>query len=197
MPRDIVEVGCWSHVRRKFTDILDKSPSPIAAEAVVRIGELFAVERDIKGAPPDTRKRVRQSRALPLLAALKEWLEAQLRGLSSDSTLALACRYPLRRWDTMTRYCEDGRLEVSNNLCENALRGVSLGRKNWLFIGSVKGGEAAALFYSLVGSCRLNGIDPEAYLTDVIERIGSHPINRIDELLPWQWQASRDIKLVA
>lgn len=196
-PRDIIEVGCWSHVRRKFTDILDKSPSPVAAEAVVRIGELFAIERDIKGAPPDTRKRVRQSRALPSLAALKEWLEAQLRGLSSDSTLGLACRYPLRRWAAMTRYCEDGRLEVSNNLCENALRGVSLGRKNWLFIGSVKGGEAAALFYSLVGTCRLNGVDPEAWLTDVIERIGSHPINRIDELLPWQWQASRDIKLVA
>jgi len=196
-PRGVVEVGCWAHVRRKFTDILNKSPSPIAAEAIVRIGELFAIERDINGAPPDTRKRARQSRALPLLAALKQWLEKQLPGLSSESKLALACRYPLRRWEAMTRYCEDGILEISNNLCENALRGVSLGRKNWLFVGSVKGGEAAALFYSLVGTCRLNGIEPEAYLTDVIERIGSHPINRIDELLPWNWRALQDIKLVA
>lgn len=196
-PRDIVEVGCWAHVRRKFTDILEKTPSPIAAEAVVRIGELFAIERDIKGAPPDARKRVRQSRALPLLDALKQWLETQLQGLSSDSTLAVACRYPLKRWGAMTRYCEDGVLEISNNLCENALRGVSLGRKNWLFVGSVKGGEAAALFYSLVETCRLNGIEPEAYLTDVIERIGSHPINRIDELLPWKWETARRIQLAA
>jgi transposase len=97
----------------------------------------------------------------------------------------------------MTRYCEGGILEISNNLCENALRGVSLGRKNWLFVGFVKGREAAALFYSLVETCRLNGIEPEAYLTDVIERIASHPINRIDELLPWNWRASQDIKLVA
>ena len=110
---------------------------------------------------------------------------------------AVSCRYPLKRWAAMTRYCENGILEISNNLCENSLRGVSLGRKNWLFVGSVKGGEAAALFYSLVETCRLNGIEPEAYLTDDIERIGSHPINRIDELLPWNWRAVQDIKLVA
>jgi transposase len=196
-PRDIVEVGCWSHARRKFTDILDKTPSPIAAEAVVRIGELFAIERDIKGAPPDQRKRVRQQRAFPELQALKIWLEMQLAGVSSDSLLAKACRYPLNRWPAMVRYCDDGRLEISNNLVENALRGVALGRRNWMFIGSLKGGEASALFYSLVETCRLNGVEPEAWFTDVIARIGAHPINRVDELLPWHWQAARDMAQAA
>jgi transposase len=193
-PRAIVEVGCWSHARRKFTDILEKTPSPIAAEAVVRIAELFAIERDIKGAPPDARRRARQAQAVPKLAALRIWLETQQRGLSSDSVLARACRYPLNRWAAMTRYCEDGLLEISNNLVENALRGVALGRRNWMFVGSVKGGEASALFYSLAGTCRLNGVEPEAWFTDVFERIGDHPINRIDELLPWAWQASRQIR---
>ncbi len=196
-PRDIVEVGCWSHARRKFTDILEKTPSPIAAEAVVRIAELFEIERDLKGAPPNIRKEIRQSEAIPKLDALRRWLELQHRGLSSDSVLARACRYPLNRWAAMVRYCDDGRLEISNNLVENALRGVALGRRNWLFVGSEKGGEAAALFYSLIGTCRLNGVEPEAYLTDVIERIGSHPINRIDELLPWHWQADRAIAQAA
>lgn len=191
-PRDVVEVGCWAHARRKFTDVLDKTPSPVAAEAVVRIAELFAIEREIKGAPPDQRRRVRQERALPRLASLRSWLETTEQGLSSDSALARACRYPLNRWAAMVRYCDDGQLEVSNNLVENALRGVALGRRNWMFVGSIKGGHASALFYSLVETCKLNGVEPEAWLTDVIERIGSHPINRIDELLPWRWQASRD-----
>ena len=191
-PREIIEVGCWSHARRKFTDILDKTPSPIAAEAVVRIAELFAVEREVKGALPDERRRVRQARGVPKLAALRTWLEAQQRGLSSDSALAKACRYPLNRWAAMIRYCDDGLLEISNNLVENALRGVALGRRNWMFVGSAKGGEASALFYSLVETCRLNGIQPEAWFTDVIERIGDHPINRIDELLPWRWQPALD-----
>lgn len=191
-PRAVTEVGCWAHARRKFTDILDKTPSPIAAEAVVRIGELFAIERDIKGAPPDERRRVREELSRPKLAALRPWLETQLRGLSSDGALAKACRYPLNRWAAMIRYCDDGLLEISNNLVENALRGVALGRRNWMFVGSVKGGDASALFYSLVETCRLNGVEPEAWFTDVIERIGNHPINRIDELLPWHWQAARD-----
>jgi hypothetical protein len=194
VPRGVTEVGCWAHARRKFTDVLEKNPSPIAAEAVVRICELFAIEREIKGAPPDERRRVRQELALPKLAALRQWLETQQQGLSADSTLAKACRYPLNRWSAMIRYCEDGLLEISNNLVENALRGVALGRRNWLFVGSIKGGEASALFYSLAETCRLNGVEPEAWFTDVIERIGSHPINRIDELLPWHWQAAREIQ---
>ena len=189
----VTEVGCWAHARRKFTDILEKNRSPMAAEAVVRIGELFAIEREIRGASPDERRRVRQELAKPRLEVLRPWLEAQMRGLSSDSTLAKACRYPLNRWAAMIRYCDDGLLEISNNLVENALRGVALGRRNWLFVGSPKGGDAAALFYSLVETCRLNGVEPEAWLTDVIARIGDHPINRIDELLPWHWQAAKEI----
>lgn len=194
VPRGVIEVGCWAHSRRKFTDILEKNPSPVAAEAVVRISELFAIERDIKGAPPDERRRVRQQLALPKLAALRPWLHAQMQGLSSDSALAKACRYPLNRWAVMVRYCEDGLLEISNNLVENALRGVALGRRNWMFVGSTKGGDASALFYSLAETCRLNGVEPEAWFTDVIERIGNHPINRIDELLPWNWQAAKAIQ---
>jgi hypothetical protein len=166
----------------------------VAAEAIVRIGELFAIERDIKGAPPDERLRVRQQLVAPKLAALRPWLEAQMRGLSSDSALAKACRYPLNRWAAMARYCDNGLLEISNNLVENALRGVALGRRNWMFVGSTKGGDASALFYSLVETCRLNGVEPEAWFTDVITRIGNHPINRIDELLPWNWQAANEIQ---
>ena len=183
-----------AHARRKFTDILEKNPSPVAAEAVVRIGELFTIERDIKGAPPDARRCVRQQLASPKLATLRPWLEAKMRGLSSDSALAKACRYPLNRWAAMIRYCDDGLLEISNNLVENALRGVALGRRNWMFVGSPKGGDASALFYSLVESCRLNGVEPEAWFTDIIARIGNHPINRIDELLPWNWQAAREVQ---
>jgi transposase len=193
-PRDVTEVGCWAHARRKFTDVLDKTPSPIAAEGVVRIAELFAIERTIKGAPPDERRRVRQKLACSKLAGLRQWLEVQLQGLSSGSPLAKACRYPLNRWAAMIRYCDDGRLEISNNLVENALRGVALGRRNWMFVGSTKGGDASALFYSLVETCRLNGVEPEAWFTDIIERIGNHPINRINELLPWEWQAARQVQ---
>lgn len=193
-PRSVTEVGCWAHARRKFTDILEKNPSPVAAEAVVRIGELFVIERGLKGAPPDERRRVRQRQASPRLAALRPWLEAQMRGLSSDSALAKACRYPLNRWGAMIRYCDDGLLEISNNLVENALRGVALGRRNWMFVGSTKGGDASALFYSLAETCRLNSVEPEAWFTDVIARIGNQPINRIDELLPWNWRAARDVQ---
>ncbi|WP_370647443.1 IS66 family transposase [Polymorphobacter sp. PAMC 29334] len=197
--RGIVEVGCWSHVRRKFNDVLvtSKGCSAIAAEAITRIGALFAIERRIKGSPPDVRRTLRQTEAIPRLAALRLWLEVQSRGLAPKSDLALACNYALSRWAVMVRYCDDGRLEISNNLVENALRGVSLGRKNWLFVGSAKGGEDAAIFYSLVETCRLNGIDPQAWLTDIIERIGEHPINRIDELLPWVWAKTHGLKIAA
>lgn len=197
--RGITEVGCWSHVRRKFNDVLvtSKGLSPVAAEAIARIGALFAIERRIKGAPPDERHAVRQAEAAPKLEALRLWLQAQLRGLAPKSDLALACNYALNRWAAMIRYCEDGQLEISNNLVENALRGVSLGRKNWLFVGSAKGGEHAAIFYSLIETCRLNGIDPQAWLTDIIDRIGEHSINRIDELLPWVWASTRRQKIAA
>jgi hypothetical protein len=181
----ILEAGCWAHVRRKFYDIHEGLKSPIAAEALQRIGQLYDIEDHIRGQLPPERARVRAERAAPLLDELKTWLEAQLARVSKKSELAVAIRYALSRWTAMTRYRDDGRLEIDNNAAERALRAVALGRKNYLFAGSDAGGEHAAALYSLIGTAKLNGIDPEAYLRDVLTCIAEHPINRIDELLPW------------
>lgn len=181
----IQEAACWAHVRRKFYDIAQAQASPLAAEALTRIGALYTIEAAIRGDPPERRRRARIERAQPVLAQLHAWLESALRQLSQKSALAEAIRYALVRWRALTRYIEDGRIEIDNNAAERALRAVALGRKNYLFVGSRAGGDRAAAMYSLIGSARLNGIDPEAYLRHVLGRIGEHPINRIDELLPW------------
>jgi len=181
----IQEAACWAHVRRKFYEIHIAHASPIAAEALERIGRLYGIEADIRGRPSDERRAVRQARAGPELESLHAWLPATVTTLSKKSEVAAAIRYALSHWAALTRFRDDGRLEIDNNAAERALRAVALGRKNWLFAGSDDGGERAAAIYSLLGTAKLNDLNPEGYLRYVLERIADHPINRIEELLPW------------
>ena len=186
----VLEAACWAHVRRKFVDLDELHKSAVAAQALERIGALYSVEQNIRGRPPHERRAARQEYSRPLLHATKAWLEQTLRTLSQKSATAKAIRYALARWDALCRYCDDGRIEIDNNAAERALRCVALGRKNYLFAGSDAGGERAAAIYSLLGSAKLNGHNPEAFLREVLVRIADHPINRISELLPWHLQAT-------
>jgi transposase len=182
---DIYEAACWAHARRKFHEIHVVHASPTTTEALARIGALYAIEDDIRGKPADLRLIVRQARSRPLLDELRRWMEKALRSLSSKSETAGAIRYALSRWRALTRYTEDGMLEIDNSAAERALRAVALGRKNFLFVGSNCGGERAAAMYSLIGSAKLNGLDPELYLRTVLTRIADHPVSQIRDLLPW------------
>jgi len=197
----IREAACWAHARRAFYELQQAHDSPIAREALERIAALYAIESEIRGRPPDERAAIRQARAGPLLESMREWLRHTLSRVSKKSELAKAIGYVLTRWAALTRYRDDGRVEIDNNAAERALRAIALGRKNYLFCGSDAGGERAAAIYSLIGTAKLNDLDPEAYLRYVIERIGDHPINRVDQLLPWNVAAdllgSDSIKLVA
>jgi transposase len=186
----IQEAGCWAHVRRKFFDLHEAHASPITTEALERIGSLYAIESDIRGRSPDERRRDRQSRSRPLLMSLQSWLKESLTRLSRKSETAVAINYALGRWPALMRYCDDGSLEIDNNAAERALRAIALGRKNYLFAGSDSGGERAATIYSLIGSAKLNGLDPEAYLSNVLARIADHPVTQIADLLPWNTVSS-------
>jgi transposase len=181
----IREAACWAHVRRKFFDLDQAHASPIASEALSRIGQMYGIESEIRGRSPDQRLQVRQTRTRPLLDQMHQWLQATSVKLSRKSAVAVAIYYALSRWEALLRFCEDGRLEIDNNAAERALRAVAIGRKNYLFAGADTGGERAAAMYSLMGSAKLNGLDPEAYLRYVLARIADHPITRIGELLPW------------
>jgi transposase len=187
-PPRITHVACMAHARRKLFEVFKTSKSPIAEEALRRIQELYAIEAEIKGRTADQRRAQRQTRSKPLLDAFHVWAVAQRRRLSGKTPLGKALQYGLSRWDALTRYVDDGRLSIDNNLAERLLRGIAVTRKNFLFLGSDSGGDRAAILYTVIESARLNGLDPEAYLASVLTRLTSgHPNNRLHELLPWSF----------
>ena len=182
------EQACMVHVRRKFMDDFERTGSAIAKGTIKQIAVLYAVEEEARGKSPEERVAIRQEKAKPVFDELEAWLQAQLPRLSGKTKLAGAIRYALNRMPKMRACLSDGRLELDNNICERSIRPIALGRKNYLFMGSVGGGKAAAIAYTLVETARMNGVDPEAWLTWVLERLPDHKINRIEELMPWNWR---------
>lgn len=181
----VIEAACWAHARRKFFDLFELDRSPIAQEALTRIAALYAIEREVRGKAVDVRTAHRQTHATRLLASMKGWLESTLMQVSAKSGVAKAIKYTLGHWAALTRYCDDGRIEIDNNTAERSIRPLVIGRRNYLFAGSDGGGHSAAIIYSLISTARLNDVEPFAYLRAVLERIADHPINTIEKLLPW------------
>jgi len=191
-PAPVVEAACWAHGRRDLFDLAKLTKAPIAVEIVRRIDELFAIEREINGKPPEVRRAVRQERSKPLVAALEGYMREQLERLSPKNDVAKAIRYMLTRWPSFTRFLDDGRICLSNNAAERALRCVAVGRRNWTFAGSDAGGRRAAAVYSLIATCKLNDVDPRAWLADVLAKLPDHPAHRVSELMPWAWKARQE-----
>jgi transposase len=189
-PGPIVEAACWAHGRRKLYELARLARMPIAIEAVRRIDEVFAIEREINGLTPEQRLAIRRERSKPLVEDLERWLRAERRKLSSKNPLAKAMDYSLKRWSTFTRFLDDGRICMTNNAAERAVRGIAVGRRNWTFCGSDAGGERAAVIFTLIETAKLCDIDPKAWLADVLARIADHPASRIHDLLPWNWRAT-------
>ena len=203
-PGPVLEAGCFAHARRKFFELADVVSSarkksrgqraamiyPIALEAVQRLDALFDIERSINGKTPAERLATRQELSAPLMADLHTWLTEQVAKLSRGHDLTKACFYMLKRWDAFTRFLDDGRVCLTNNAAERALRCIPLGRKAWLFCGSDRGGQRAAVIYTLIQTAKLNDVDPQAWLADVLARIADHPATKLDELLPWNWGPS-------
>lgn len=187
-PGPITDAGCWAHGRRKLFDLGQLARAPLAAEAVRRIDAIFDVERSINGLPAEQRLAVRQKDVAPLVTELETWMRAARSKLSRHADVAKAMDYMLKRWATFTRFLNDGRICLTNNAAERALRGIARGRKAWLFAGSNRGGERAAAMYSLIVTAKLNDVDPRAWLADVLRRIADHPASKLDELLPWKWR---------
>ena len=181
----VMEAACWAHARRRFYDIHVARPTPVTTHVLAQIAELYRIESAIRGSPPEHRRAVRQEQSAPIVTALHQWMKDQLTTVSRKSVTADAIGYAMNQWVALTRFLEDGRIEIDNNAAERALRAVAIGRKNYLFLGSDAGGERAATMYSLLGTAKLNGINPEAYLRHVLTVIADHPVNRIAELLPW------------
>jgi hypothetical protein len=204
-PGPIIEAACWAHARRKFfvlADITAKARgrlpvlAPLALEAVKKIDAIFDIERELNGLSAEERLSVRRSRTMSLVASLEDWVRAERARLSRHAETAKAMDYMLKRWASFTRFLDDGRICLTNNSAERELRGIALGRKAWLFAGSDRGGERAAIMYTLIQTARLNGVDPQAWLADVLASVNDHNIQDLDELLPWNWN-TRSEKLAA
>ena len=183
----IREVACMAHVRRKFVDIHRSQGSPIADEAIGRIAQLYAVEKEARGSPPDRRAELRRAYAAPVFDDLERWLAMQLTTISGKSPLASAIRYAVTRMERLRPYLDHGILELDNNAAERGMRAIAIGRKNYLFVGSEAGGKAAAIAYTLIETAKLNAVDPNAWLADTLARIPDDKITRVDDLLPWRW----------
>ena len=195
-PAPLTEASCWAHSGVRFFELADLAKAlraPIAEDAVRRIDSVFAIEREISSEPAERRHIARQTHVRPLVEGLESWMRAERAKLSLASAVAKAMDYMLKRWPTFTRFLADGRICLTNNAAERALRGIAVGRRNWTFAGS----DRAAALYTLIETARLNDVDPRAWLADVLARINNHPAKTIDDLLPWNWKAENQPNLAA